>query len=388
MKKHGKKMFPGVNKSNIFFLDNQKSNKKNLDKFINKNITNNSNIEKKNLTYKKNITNNNNAINSNTAKLPMKKRVLKKFNSTTLKKSDLIPFSNKTNTIKKRQLTTHKSMDYINHLNIKKDSISLTKSNLNTPFTNQKLSSNLKNCNLNKIKSIKPRRLGSTNKLNISINSNYSNNTSTIKESNNNNKHYSSSTLTSFTRRKINENNKNNYYNKFINKNNNNAKNKLKMPKEETYIIKKEKLDNKIIDIKSLKKNLIGNGINVISLTGLGSSLIPINNDSVKLIVNSNEIDSNKLNKMQKILKNKGLKLNEITNNYNKRFSKGIFPAKSKWNDGKYGGRENLEKLELSMEYKRKKDENKFHKKNILSKNNFIDLKYKNNEIKRNKSVE
>ena len=33
MKSHGKKMFPGVNKSNIFFLDNQKS-KKNFDKYV------------------------------------------------------------------------------------------------------------------------------------------------------------------------------------------------------------------------------------------------------------------------------------------------------------------------------------------------------------------
>ena len=398
MKNHGKKMFPGVNKSNIFFLDNQKSNKKNLDKYINKNITLN-NTEKKNSTYKRNNTNNDD-IKCNTTKLPMKKRVLKKYNSTTLKKSDIIPFSNKNNTIKKRQLITHKSMDYINPIK-KDDSISLTESNINSSFTSKKPNSTLKKIDLNKIKTIKPRRLGSTNKLNISINSNDS-----TSKNNNNNKRYSSSTFTSFTQRKItkpkDENTKvntsmlqpKNYYNKFINKNNNVIKEKQKkknlmtIPKEEIFIIKKEKLDNNIIDIKSLKKNLIGSGINIISLTGISSSLVPINNDSVKLIIDSNEIDSNKLNKMQRILKNKGLKLNELKNNYNKKFSKGIFPAKSKWNDGKYGGRENSEKLELSMAYKRKKDENLFHKKNILSKNFFVDLKYKNNEIKRNKSVE
>ena len=106
------------------------------------------------------------------------------------------------------------------------------------------------------------------------------------------------------------------------------------------------------------------------------------------MIVNSNDFDKNKLNKIQHILKNKGLKLNEQKKNYNKKFSKGIFPAKSKWNDGKYGGRENREKLELSMEFQKKKKENKFLKKNIISKEHFYDITYKNNHIKRNKSIE
>ena len=121
----------------------------------------------------------------------------------------------------------------------------------------------------------------------------------------------------------------------------------------------------------------------------MSSSLVPINNDSAKLIVNSNEVNGHKLHKIERILKSKGLKLNELKNNFNKKYSKGIFPAKSKWNDGRYGGRENSEKLELSMEYKKKRDENKFHKKNILSKNNFVDITYKNNNtVKRNKSME
>jgi hypothetical protein len=45
------------------------------------------------------------------------------------------------------------------------------------------------------------------------------------------------------------------------------------------------------------------------------------------------------------------LKFNELKNNYNKKFGKGIFPAKSKWDDGKFGGRENNEKLKLSTKF-------------------------------------
>ena len=147
-------------------------------------------------------------------------------------------------------------------------------------------------------------------------------------------------------------------------------------------------MDDNVIDINSLKKNLIGSGINFVSLTGVSSSLDPINRDSVRLIINSNDFDKSKLNRIEKVLKNKGLKLNEIKNNYNKKYSRGIFPAKSKWNDGKYGGREAKEKLQLSMEFQKKEKQNKFHKKNLISKNNFYDITYKNNNIKRNKSME
>ena len=281
-------------------------------------------------------------------------------------------------------------MDY---LNIKKDSISLTEPN--SILTTRK-SNNLNKIDLNKIKTIKPRKLGA-NKLNTSFNS-VSN---TSKE-----KRYSTSTFSSYIQRKskpiIDKNNistkiqPKKFYKKFVNKNNALNKGKEKenkkrflMPKEETFIIRKEKLDNNIIDINLLKKNLISSGINIISLTGMSSSLVPINNDSAKLILNSNEVNGHKLHKIERILKSKGLKLNELKNNFNKKYSKGIFPAKSKWNDGRYGGRENSEKLELSMEYKKKRDENKFHKKNILSKNNFVDITYKNNNtVKRNKSME
>ena len=61
-------------------------------------------------------------------------------------------------------------------------------------------------------------------------------------------------------------------------------------------------------------------------------------------------------------LRSNKVKLNEIKNNYNKKYSRGIFPAKSKWNDGKYGGREAKEKLQLSMEFQKKEKQNKFHK--------------------------
>ena len=36
IKSHGKKVFPGSNSSNIFFVDNQKNNKLDLNKYINK----------------------------------------------------------------------------------------------------------------------------------------------------------------------------------------------------------------------------------------------------------------------------------------------------------------------------------------------------------------
>jgi hypothetical protein len=258
------------------------------------------------------------------------------------------------------------------------------------------MNSNLKSFNLNKVK-VKHRILGS-NRVNMSFNANESYRNPINK-------------FASYTARKPKEsenskiNQSKEFYNKFINKkisntksinNKNNSKitmkknenKKYKVPKEEIFLIKKEKMDDNVIDINSLKKNLIGSGINFVSLTGVSSSLDPINRDSVRLIINSNDFDKSKLNRIEKVLKNKGLKLNEIKNNYNKKYSRGIFPAKSKWNDGKYGGREAKEKLQLSMEFQKKEKQNKFHKKNLISKNNFYDITYKNNNIKRNKSME
>ena len=382
MKNHGKKMFPGTNASNIFFLDNQKNIKIDPNKYINKA---NNNKEKNDLNNKinKEISSNKNI---NGIKMPIKKRVLKKYNSTTLKKRDLIPLSNKNDNFKKRQLITHRSVD---NLQIKKNPM---KESLTEPgFNDINISNNLKNSNLNKIQ-VKHRILGS-NRLNISINSKTSN-----KISGNTNQRKSIQ-----TERNMNVQSKN-FLNKFVNKTNilnkknninknntllkSNEKKKYKVPKEEIFLIKKEKMDNNIIDINSLKKNLLGNGVNIVSLTGISSSLVPINNDSVKLIVNSNDLDKSKLNKIERMLKTKGLKLDELKNNYNKKYCKGLFPAKSKWNDDKYGGRENSEKLQMSMEFKKKEKENKFHKKYVISKQQFIDVTYKNNHIKRNKSME
>ena len=386
MQRHGKKMFPGTNASDIFFLDNPKKSKVkkiDLNKYINK--TNNEKNNMDNKTIKR-IPINKEIIG---IKIPVKKRVLKKFNSTTLKKGEINPFLNKNDTVKKRQLKTHRSVDNLKIKNNFKN-ISLTEPDFNENNVND----NLKSVDLNKIK-VKHRILGS-NKLNSSFNSKESHKVEPNK--------FSALTQRNYKEANRNRNiQTNNFYNKFINKNEllnkkaNNNQNKrlkkkenlkLKTAKEEIFLIKKEKMDDNVIDINSLKKNLIGSGINFVSLTGVSSSLDPINRDSVRLIINSNDFDKSKLNRIEKVLKNKGLKLNEIKNNYNKKYSRGIFPAKSKWNDGKYGGREAKEKLQLSMEFQKKEKQNKFHKKNLISKNNFYDITYKNNNIKRNKSME
>ena len=381
IKSHGKKVFPGSNSSNIFFIDNQKNSKIDLNKYINK-------PNKKNITNKtiKDDSNNNQNL-----KMPIKKRVLKKCNSITLKKGNLNLFSKQNDVIKKRQLVSHRSADYLNTKknNIKK--MSLTEPNISETT----ISKGLKQSDLNKVK-VKHRILG-TNNINNSFNC------KTSRESS----RKTFSTLTQRikkepkTTRRIETGN---YYNKFINKNktlnekNNKTNknlslksarnNKLQEPKEEIFIIKKEKLDNNVIDINSLKKNILGKGINIVSLTGISSSLDPINKDSVKLILNSNDVDKTKLDKIGRILKSKGLKFNELKNDYKKKLGKGIFPAKSKWNDDKFGGRESREKLQLSMEHQKNKKENKFLKKSIITKQNFYDVTYKNNHVKRNKSVE
>ena len=389
MQRKGKKIFPGKNKSNIFFFDNKKNNNVDLNKYINK--TNNT--KEKNITNNKAIKETKNNKEKKEDNMPAKKRVLRKYNSTTLKKGDIKPFLHQNDAVKKRQLTTHRSVD---NFNLKKNlkNVSLTEPDLSKVNIN----SNLKSFNLNKV-TVKHRILGS-NRLNMSFNAKESSKKPINKSS-------------SFTAKKPKDpesskiNQSKEYYNKFINKktsnnknninnkNNNNKKNitknenkKYRTPKEEIFLIKKEKMDDNIIDINSLKRNFIQNKINFISLTGVSSSLVPINKDSVKLILNANDIDSNKFNKIEKILKSNGLKLNEVKNNFKKKSSNAIFPAQSKWDDGKYGGREAKEKLKLSMEFQKKNRENKFHKKNLISKDNYFDVKYKNNNLRRNKSVE
>ena len=74
MKSHGKKIFPGSNSSNIFFIDNPKNNKHDLNKYINKphnNINSKQNINNKTIK--------DNSFNNQNSKMPIKKRVLKKY---------------------------------------------------------------------------------------------------------------------------------------------------------------------------------------------------------------------------------------------------------------------------------------------------------------------
>ena len=380
IKSHGKKVFPGSNSSNIFFVDNQKNNKLDLNKYINK-------PNKKNITNK---TIKDDSINSQNLKMPIKKRVLKKCNSITLKKGNFNLFTKQNEIIKKRQLVSHRSVDYFNTKKNNNKKMSLTEPNISETT----ISKDLKQSDLTKVK-VKHRILGNNN-----LNRSY--NCKTSRES-------SKKTFTTLaqrikkepiTSRRIETGN---FYDKFINKNKtlNDKNNKINKnlnlksarnykyqePKEEVFIIKKEKLDGNIIDIKSLKKNILGKGISIVSLTGISSSLDPINKDSVKLILNSNDVDKTKLDKIGRILKSKGLKFNELKNNYNKKIGNSIFPAKSKWNDNKFGGRENREKLQLSMEHQKNKKENKFLKKSTITKQNYFDVTYKNNQIKRNKSA-
>ena len=278
MQRKGKKIFPGTNASNIFFLDNKKNNNIDLNKYINKTNTNKEKKISNNKTIKE-IKSNKEIKGINK---PAKKRVLKKYNSTTLKRGEINPFLHQNDDIKNRQLKTHRSVD---NFKIKKNikNISLTEPDLSIINMN----SNLKSFNLNKVK-VKHRILGS-NRVNMSFNANESYRNPINK-------------FASYTARKPKEsenskiNQSKEFYNKFINKkisntksinNKNNSKitmkknenKKYKVPKEEIFLIKKEKMDNKIIDINSLKKNFIKNKINFISITGLSSSLIPVNKD-------------------------------------------------------------------------------------------------------------
>ena len=72
-------IFPGTNASNIFFLDNKKNNNIDLNKYINKTNTNKEKKISNNKTIKE-IKSNKEIKGINK---PAKKRVLKKYNSTT-----------------------------------------------------------------------------------------------------------------------------------------------------------------------------------------------------------------------------------------------------------------------------------------------------------------
>ena len=140
MKSHGKKIFPGSNSSNIFFIDNPKNNKHDLKKYINKphnNINSKQNINNKTIK--------DNSFNNQNSKMPIKKRVLKKYNSTTLKKGDINPFSKQNEIIKKRQLVSHRSVDYFNTKKTSAKRISLTEPNLNDVSISKELKQNDQN---------------------------------------------------------------------------------------------------------------------------------------------------------------------------------------------------------------------------------------------------
>ena len=163
MQRKGKKIFPGTNASNIFFLDNKKNNNIDLNKYINKTNTNKEKKISNNKTIKE-IKSNKEIKGINK---PAKKRVLKKYNSTTLKRGEINPFLHQNDDIKNRQLKTHRSVD---NFKIKKNikNISLTEPDLSIINMN----SNLKSFNLNKVK-VKHRILGS-NRVNMSFNANES----------------------------------------------------------------------------------------------------------------------------------------------------------------------------------------------------------------------
>ena len=107
MQRKGKKIFTGKNASNIFFLDNKKNNNIDLNKYINKTNTNKEKKISNNKTIKE-IKSNKEIKGINK---PAKKRVLKKYNSTTLKRGEINPFLHQNDDIKNRQLKTHRSVD-------------------------------------------------------------------------------------------------------------------------------------------------------------------------------------------------------------------------------------------------------------------------------------
>ena len=378
MKSNGKKMFPGKNDSNIFFVEKKKNSNINPNKYVNK-------------SHNPNNDNNNKFVNKN------------------------IPNLNKKNINSNIKMQT-KSNNSIKDNRNRNNSLETYNSNSNKLKNNN--SKLVKDSQINKRKFLytersvdclrKKRVLGSFSTRNYLLNKNDIWKKHKSMDNTKNSRDYRPlNTFSSFSRNEIDNDSfskinrkmpSNNYYNKFINKSSlednkklsnkqiikNRKNNNNPPPKEQTFIIKKIKPDNNLIDIKDLRKNFLENGINIISLTGLSCSLDPIDNDSAKIILNSKDINSNKFKKIEKYIKNKGLKFNEVKKSYNIKYTSGIYPKKSGWNDVTYGGREKFEKSEISSRFQKEQSEGKFHKKNLLSKTNFYkDIKYKNNfEIK------
>ena len=392
MRDNGKKMFPGKTNSNIFFLDNNNNININPNKYVNKsnksndNNSNNNRLynNKKNLNINKiNIPKNNDNLRYNIItnepitddRRISKHRSLGAFNSNEIKKSNNIIFRPENQFNKRKVLYTERSVD-----NIRKRR-ELGNFSVRDYFKNKKniWSKRKSNDKLSYSVEYKP--------LNTISNFNQNNKITDIKNPKRNQK------LSS-----------NNYYNKFVNKpplthnnskiklnKNNKKKEKPSPPKEQTFIIKKIKNDDKLIDIFDLKKSFSKSGINLISISGISNSLVPTKEDKVKIILNPNDINSQDYKNIQRIIRNRGLKLDEEKKNFHIKFTEGIFPEKTKWNDITYGGREKFEKLKINEKFDKERKEKKFYKKQLISKNNYYNYKYKNNlEIKpkRYKSVE
>ena len=387
MRSHGKKMFPGKNDSNIFFLEN--SNGTNINQYEYININNKYNNNRTN-----NIFHNENNPNINNRNI-----------------------NNIENTKQKSKMTINDNR----------------KRNMSTEIFNPNKLANNKNINLSKenqinnrrkvlyteksVDCLRPRRfLGDFSARNYLLNKkNIWDKSQTIDNQNNPITEREKRPLrrfSSFSQSEVEYNNKNDdknykinkkilsdkFYNKFINKsilieqntnmpknrNRKNNKNNISSPKEQTYVIKKINPDNNLIDINEVKQNFSKNGINIISIEGTSNLLVPLNNDSVKIILNSNDINSKKFKNVEKYIKNKGLKLDEVKKNFHIKFTRGIYPNKANWENITYGGREKFEKSEFSSRFEKEQKKNGFHKKNILEKTIlYRDLKYKNNfEIK------
>ena len=375
MRGNGKKMFPGKTKSNIFFIENKNKTNINPDKYVNKN--NNYIDTDRNKNNLRNINNINSFKNNNNNQLIITKKQnisinenrkrhnsMEIFNSNKLQinNNSIFP-KNKNINNKRKVLYTERSVDSLRPRrvlgNFSTSNYILNKNNFWTKRRSMDISSD------SRLTEYKPLNT------NLSLHQNKNN----IRDSPSN-----------LDQKKTSKN----YYNKFVNKSNSvlaknyhkkiykNKKNNA-APKEQTFIIKKIKQDDNLIDINALKKHFSKNGINIISLSSDSTSLIPINRDSIKLILNSNDVKSNKFKNIERYFKREGLEANELKNNYHIKFTRGIYPNQSGWDDITYGGREKFEKAELSSRFEKDEKEKKFHKKNMVSKNNFANLKYKNN---------
>jgi hypothetical protein len=363
MRGNGKKLFPGKNTSNIFFVEDKAKKNLNLNKYLNK-------------------TNDPNKTSKKETKKPEEKKTYIRLS---IKRNLKIEQSGQkqTNIPKMR----HKSVEKFNSSAINRYQNSTLKREKVKPFRSQ-----------NSVDSLKIKRvLGNFSSREYFLNKSkiYRNNKSIDNKLNKSmddidNKKLNTNKLTKKKKVEIphiKNDAQTKKLKKFVNKNDEGEKNRKKFdkkapiipPKEQSFIIQKINQDGNIIDINDIKKKFSENGINIISIKDISNSLISTNKDQVQISINSKDINSYKFKNVEKIIKNKGLKLDEVKNNYNKKYTKGIFPAKSKWNDKKYGGREVFEKTEMSEKFKKDEQANKFKKKTILTKNNFYkDVKYKN----------